>query len=327
MINQSSVNLLELVPTPMKKVASTRGGEYHGACPWCGGNDRFIVQPAQGSWWCRQCGRGGDAIAFVRDYHNKTFAEACEYLRLQPESPATHSTSPPSLKALPDARPDIDYTHWRTRARAFVDYANQQLTEHPQAMAYLTDQRKLPEHLLYVFEWGYNPKPLQDVWGGVRVVLPVGIVMPVVDTFGGNIQRIKIRPDEGKPSKYIQVAGSIPFLFGAHRIQLNSVVVLTEGEIDALSLYATLGLQNVVAVATGSTTHCRYAKWLAKLGMARKVFVAFDADSAGEDASRWWMKHLPNAIRIIPERHDINEMLVHGDNIRQWLTQAWKGQS
>jgi len=28
----------------LSKVASTHGGEYAGACPWCGGNDRFRLR-------------------------------------------------------------------------------------------------------------------------------------------------------------------------------------------------------------------------------------------------------------------------------------------
>ena len=39
--------------TRLKKVASTGGGGYAGACPFCGGRDRFRVQPEQGRWWCR----------------------------------------------------------------------------------------------------------------------------------------------------------------------------------------------------------------------------------------------------------------------------------
>ncbi len=43
-----SMNLLDLASLAglnPKKVASTKGGEYHSACPSCGGRDRFILQP------------------------------------------------------------------------------------------------------------------------------------------------------------------------------------------------------------------------------------------------------------------------------------------
>lgn len=41
-----ALNLLDLIQSDgftFKKVASTNSGEYAGACPWCGGRDRFII--------------------------------------------------------------------------------------------------------------------------------------------------------------------------------------------------------------------------------------------------------------------------------------------
>ena len=51
------LDLLELIgrDARLRKVASTRGGEYAGPCPFCGGRDRFRVQPRRGRWWCRGC--------------------------------------------------------------------------------------------------------------------------------------------------------------------------------------------------------------------------------------------------------------------------------
>ena len=58
---RQSVDLLALVGADSRlvKVASTRGGEYAGPCPFCGGEDRFRVQPEQGQWFCRQCSSDG----------------------------------------------------------------------------------------------------------------------------------------------------------------------------------------------------------------------------------------------------------------------------
>jgi DNA primase len=67
----------------INRVATTGGGEYAGACPFCGGHDRFRVWPEQGEhgrWWCRQCGRRGDAIQYLRDVRKMGFQEACQYV-------------------------------------------------------------------------------------------------------------------------------------------------------------------------------------------------------------------------------------------------------
>jgi len=74
-------DLLDLIgrDTRLRKVASTAGGEYAGPCPFCGGRDRFRVQPEQGRWWCRRCGDGArweDAIAYVRKRDGVDFVEA-----------------------------------------------------------------------------------------------------------------------------------------------------------------------------------------------------------------------------------------------------------
>src|SRR5918911_4339188 len=69
--------------TRLKKVAMTSGGEYAGPCPFCGGRDRFRVQPERGRWWCRGCSDGSrwqDAIAYVRKRDGVDFAEACRRL-------------------------------------------------------------------------------------------------------------------------------------------------------------------------------------------------------------------------------------------------------
>ena len=67
-----------------KWVSGTAGGEYHSACPICGGKDRFYIQPTRqmakclGSYCCRQCGTKGDSIQFARQFLNYSFQEAVE---------------------------------------------------------------------------------------------------------------------------------------------------------------------------------------------------------------------------------------------------------
>ena len=78
--------LLDLLShdTTLRRVASTRGGEYAGPCPWCGGRDRFRVWPYadRPRYWCRRCNRNGDAIQYLRDRHGLTYRAACARLGL-----------------------------------------------------------------------------------------------------------------------------------------------------------------------------------------------------------------------------------------------------
>ena len=52
----------------VKKVSSTKGGEYASPCPWCGGTDRFIIWPGQGRYFCRMCGKKGDFIQYLIEF-------------------------------------------------------------------------------------------------------------------------------------------------------------------------------------------------------------------------------------------------------------------
>ena len=73
---EAAIDILTLVQQrgiqPLLK-SSREGGEYHGACPFCGdggkgpASDRFHIWPRQkegGTYWCRQCGKAGDLIRF-----------------------------------------------------------------------------------------------------------------------------------------------------------------------------------------------------------------------------------------------------------------------
>ena len=84
--------------TRLKKVASTGGGEYAGPCPFCGGRDRFRVQPAKGRWWCRGCSDGSrwqDAIGYVRRREGLGFTEACRRLGASPSGVSMTRPWPP----------------------------------------------------------------------------------------------------------------------------------------------------------------------------------------------------------------------------------------
>lgn len=50
----------------------------HGACPWCGGNDRFrFDDKGKGMWYCNQC-LHGDGMDFVQRWFDEEYSEAAE---------------------------------------------------------------------------------------------------------------------------------------------------------------------------------------------------------------------------------------------------------
>lgn len=56
------------------------GGELTGACPICGGTDRFSINIRMNVWNCRGCGVGGDVIFLVMHTQQLKFVESCELI-------------------------------------------------------------------------------------------------------------------------------------------------------------------------------------------------------------------------------------------------------
>ncbi len=317
-------DLLALVQqaTPLKRVSAHRGGEYHGACPFCGGTDRFRVQPERDFWACRQCGKSGDRIAFLVEIGRLNPAEAYE---------ARHSTeaslSPPPAPALPETATPPTLT-WQTRAWELVVQAQDALwsARGVRALAWL-QRRGLTEANISRAGLGYQ---ITDAWENRAdwglppeadkadkpkpVWLPRGIVIPWF--IGADLWRINIRRPAGDP-KYIGPAGFGNALYNADQILPEKPVVLVEGELDTLSLEQTAG-DLVVPAATGSVTGARRARWIATLAIAPLVLIAFDADQAGDEARQYWLKVLPNSQYWRPFWGDANAMH-QGDSIREWV--------
>lgn len=328
-VDTRSVNLLHIIPGNFKKVASTGGGEYHGACPFCGGNDRFVIQPhkANPSWWCRKCDKKGDAIAFKQAYDNLNFVDAVKALNLESQL-ATETTSSKTLKfysnqniapAKDDGIPALDNPEWQSLAHRFMEWSwrNLHSGDYPHVQQYLIE-RGFSEYHTDLWMIGYNPKDYRWNWGGVEVFAPAGIVIPWMDA-NETIYKLNIRRDNPGNSKYLQIKGGANWLFNEHRIKADSMVVMVEGELDAISIAVGYPHHRVVPVATGSSSGARWLRWAALLSSANRVLIAFDNDDAGESATKWWAQYLPNAKRILPEMKDCNEMLINHYPFDEWL--------
>lgn len=60
------------------------GREWIGPCPFCGGTDRFSINPMKAKWHCRGHGGGGDAIGMVMHIAGLSFLEAIEDITGEP---------------------------------------------------------------------------------------------------------------------------------------------------------------------------------------------------------------------------------------------------
>jgi len=322
-------DLLTLVrqDTKVSRVASTHGGEYAGPCPFCGGEDRFRCWPDHpeggGQWWCRQCGRGGDLIAYRVERGDLTPQEAGRLRHgtggdpQQPpreREPRETPTRAPVRHAAdaPDAA-------WREKARAFADYCASALWEDGHEGLEHLRGRGLTDATINTWGLGWHERSRRRDWAGTRVYLPRGVVIPW--TVGGDVWHVKVRLFEtwkGREApKYIRAKGGTPTLFGLDHVEGKRVVVICEGELDAALLWQEAGdLVDVVAIGTkGAKAEPR---GLAHLVGASRWLLALDADA--EPEAEVWSEYSARVHRIRPlTGNDITDFHQAGGDLRAWV--------
>lgn len=190
--NLEIMYLLDVISrnTSLRRVASTHGGEYAGPCPFCGGRDRFRVWPDSDrpGYWCRGCGRHGDAMRYLHDHDGLSFHEAYYYLTKgnhQSLERRRHFISTPASVSSSGDEPN---PFWQDAARILCRHAKRLLWS-PQgapALDYLR-HRGLSDQTIHNAALGYNPQAYYDapdLWGFARsdrhVWVPAGIMIPWV---------------------------------------------------------------------------------------------------------------------------------------------------
>jgi DNA primase len=152
----------------LKRVSVSKGGEYAGPCPKCGGTDRFRVWPADkgggGSYWCRQpgngCGAGGDFVQFLVDFCGYQYREAFkEAGREMPKNYIPAGYRAESNQPDPAFKPRIyedPVETWRIKAMKLVESSHQVLLKNEETLKYL-ETRGLDLNAVKGFRLGWFP--------------------------------------------------------------------------------------------------------------------------------------------------------------------------
>ena len=325
-------------------------GELCGPCPWCGGKDRFTLFTGQGTeglgrYWCRQCGKGGDAIQFLRDLDGLSFLEAKAALGLTclPHRPTRQGAQ---QRPRPEFTPDpvtVPGDVWQLQTAKVIFWATAQLKNNPQVQQWLLAERGLTLNTALAAGLGWVPQdyyrprkafglPQEYKEDGKprRVWIPQGLSIPVM-TRVGDILRVKFRvaPREGQNRpKYIplpQVEKCTAPLVREGRSGVSAWQVV-ESELDALLLAQEAGhLVNVVAM--GSASYRPDAETWAKLQEASRVLISLDFDEAGNKAAcRWWETHLQGKAKVwpVPAGKDPCDAWRAGWNLADWVGEGVK---
>jgi DNA primase len=333
------MNLLDLIANPLRKVATTNGGEFSGPCPWCGGQDRFRVWPEEGPagrYWCRQCGKMGDAIQFLRDFKGLSFQEACQELKQNLTSvngfkrqPGERNTWKPQETKRPDTL--IADALWQQNVSNFLNGAERSIWSGSgkPTRAWLNN-RGLNERSIkkariglnscnkYVAResWGLSRKLNMETGNVTKLWLPDGLVIPFFLVDRIIRVRIRLRGPKGDMRYYLLPGSDTrPMVWGSDK----KILCVVESELDGLLVQQEAG-DIVGVVALGSAQVRPDPETHSLLTQNELILFSLDWDKAGRDQFQWWRRNYKNVIPWpTPTRKDPSDAFQDGLLIRSWI--------
>jgi DNA primase len=265
----------------------------------------FSVDPVQGLFYCFGCGKGGDAIKLHMLVTGDDFPAAIESLAQRYGIPLPSRTEKVGGRRERDVGGALD---------AAAKFFTEQLKKWPLPQQYLA-KRKVPPELVASFGLGYAPDGWRNLVGALHPRLPMGDLVAaglagVSEQRGGepydrfrNRLMFPIHSPSGRlvgfggrtlgddQAKYVNTAETEQFhkgtlLYGLHlgkrEIRETGRAVLVEGYFDVVGTVAA-GVEGAVA-GMGTALTPEQARLLSRY--ATEVVVAYDGDSAGENAYR-----------------------------------------
>lgn len=316
----------------LRHISSAKGGEWCSPCPVCGGDDRFRCWPSQdggaacqkagvpGTWWCRKCDKGGDAIDLLMFAEGLEFTAACKELRIELSESSRRLRPLRQPKQEDQWTPrtwDIPTEKWRNQATKLVTEAHARLLESPKALDFLT-ARGLPKAAVEQYRLGilegedrtgtcmYRPrsafdlpdKPNKDgtktrktLWIPRGFTIPLWGRTPKAEDIG-EVHRVRIRRRSGdlRPGdvKFILLEGSgqAPMVLPPRdTAPALAVWVIVEAELDAMAVhFACDGRVGVMASLTNLGKPDAAAHKL--MQASPLILVALDFDPPDEKGKR-----------------------------------------
>lgn len=304
-------NSLDIVDVISKYVVLKKSGHnYSGLCPFH--NEKtpsFVVTPSRQIFKCFGCGEGGDVIAFLMKINNQDFkeviAEQAAVLGIELPKGSKDSSS--------------KYKQEKERLLNAMDEAtkfyHKKLLANKRALEYLEKRGvgevaigkfflglapnsnfELKEHLRekgYTNDEMYKAGLLYEKNGDFLDRFKNRIIIPIMDVNSNTIAFGARAIMEGQNPKYLNSPDSSIYnksnvLFGLNRakdyIKQEDSVIIMEGYFDVISAHVA-GVQNAVA-SCGTALTPQHIKLIARYSPSRKIYLAFDSDSAGQKATK-----------------------------------------
>ena len=301
-------NSLDIVDTISKYVVLKKTGRnYQGLCPFH--NEKtpsFVVTPDKQIFKCFGCGEGGDVLSFLMKINNQSFSEVIEEQAsiLGIEIPHTKPKS-----NLYKAEKERLYDAMDLACKFFMN----NLKSNSKALEYL-EKRGIKEDAISAFSLGLAPRGINELKDyltnlgfTVDELYKAGlvsekdgkyydrfknrIIIPIKDVNSNTIAFGARAVMEGQAPKYLNSPESIIYnksnvLFGMNyakdEITKKDSVIFMEGYFDVISAHMG-GVKNAVATC-GTALTPQHIKLISRYCPSRKIYLAFDTDSAGKKA-------------------------------------------
>ena len=291
--------------TPLRR----QGARWSGRCPFH--EERtpsFSVNPTEKLFYCFGCGKGGDLIAFVRETEGLDFGAAVEALAERFGVRLEYEEASPRIEASRRRRERL-HALLEDAARFYGRYLWDTAAGEP-VRGYLAG-RELGDEVCREFRLGLSPggtvlaakarekgyareelvaaglvnRRGNDYFGG-RLVFPLADPRGRVLGFGAR----RLSEEDPIPAKYVNSPESELFhkatlVYGLDRaratIAKEERAIVVEGYTDVLALHQR-GIRTAVASMGTALTEAQLRE-LRRL--ARRLYLCFDADAAGAEAT------------------------------------------
>ncbi|MGC4013283.1 MAG: DNA primase [Luteolibacter sp.] len=312
----SSTDIVDLISSYVQ--LRRAGTNFVGLCPFH--NEKspsFNVRPSTQSFYCFGCQKGGDAIAFVREFENLPFTDAVRKLAGRSGVPVIEVESDPHAdqarrmrgRLLDVMRDTTAYLHELLLTSPDAQHARDYLKSRGfgREVAERWAIGWMPDNLRWFTDWAKSRningrelvgsgmaylKEENDPRSGLRVRFRNRLMFPIRNEIGDVIGFSGRQLIEDKNSgKYVNSPETLLFkksniLFALDRAKkpiLNeSAALLCEGQIDVISCHEHGIAQAIAAQGTAVTSqHARLLKRYTK-----SVVLCFDADGAGVKAAQ-----------------------------------------
>jgi len=307
----SATDIVDLIQSyvPLKRA----GSQFRANCPFHSEKTpSFYVNPARQSFHCFGCGKGGDAISFVRDYENLPFMEAVRKLAARAGVGIREEEADPEADRKRRSKGRLLDLH-----REAAEFLHELLLKSPEA-AHAREYLKsrgfgremaanwtvgwMPENARTFLDWArsrkFTGRELVDAGicylreegnanSGIRVRFRDRLMFPIRNEIGDVIafsgRQLREDPNSGKyvnsPETFIFRKSKVLFALDRAKkpILREKAALLCEGQLDVISCHE-LGIDHAIA-PLGTAFTREHAKLLRRY--TNHVLVCYDADRAG----------------------------------------------